>query len=125
MRFFVESERETFLRAQVTNITWDTITIEDTGDCITVNANYKPLPKHPKHFINVSNLNFRNIKGTGCKDPPEFVCPEQSPCQKITLDNVHLSGTSGKDQKMDCQNAFGTAKDGVVPQSCLKSGRPQ
>lgn len=99
----------------MTNITWDTITIEDTGSCITVNANYKPLPKHPKHFINVSNLNFRNIKGTGCKDPPQFECPAQSPCQKITLDNVHLNG-----DKMDCQNAFGSAED-VEPKSCLKS----
>ena len=107
------------MRVQVTNITWDMITIEDTGDCLTVNANYKPLPKHPKHFIKVSNLNFRNINGTGCKNPPEFICPEQSPCHMITLDNVHLDGE--KKEKMDCQNAFGTAKDGVEPVSCLKS----
>ena len=28
----------------VRNITWADITVKDTGSCVTVNANYKPLP---------------------------------------------------------------------------------
>lgn len=28
----------------VRNITWEDIVVKDTGSCITVNANYKPLP---------------------------------------------------------------------------------
>ena len=73
--------------------------------------------KDPKYFINVSNLVFKNIVGTGCADDPEFSCPAQAPCEGITLDNVKLSGKSG-DLKMTCENAHGTAK-GTVPKSCL------
>ena len=106
----------------VRNITWRGITIDDTGDCVTVNANYKPVPKDPKHFIDVSGLTFADIVGTNCKRPPEFVCPEQAPCTGITLDSVKLSGIKGKgDFKMDCLHAEGTAADGVVPDSCLEA----
>ena len=101
----------------VHNITWREITVDDTDDCVTVNANYKPLPKDPKHFIDVSGLTFTDIVGTNCGNPPEFVCPEQAPCKRITLDNVKLSGKG--DFKMNCLNAQGTAADGVVPKSCL------
>ena len=86
-----------------------------TGKCVTVNANYHPPPPHPTDFIDVRQLVFRNIKGTGCKASAEFICPEQSPCQNITLDNVHVDGG-----KMTCEHAFGTAVDGVDPTPCLE-----
>eukprot|EP01047_Picozoa_sp_COSAG01_P011840 COSAG01_NODE_523_length_15948_cov_161.993690_6_plen_443_part_00 len=104
----------------VHNITWRGITIEDTGDCVTVNANYKPLPPNPTNFIDVRGLTFKDIVGKDCANPPEFVCPEQAPCKGITLDNVKLSGKDSKHFKMNCLNADGTAADGVVPTSCLK-----
>lgn len=50
----------------VRNITWEDIEITNTDDCITVNANYKPAPKHAKHFVQVSDLVFRNIRATDC-----------------------------------------------------------
>ena len=103
----------------VHNITWQNIVIKDTSACVTVNANYKPLPKDPKHFIDVRGLVFKDIVGTGCSDGPEFTCPSQAPCENITLDNVKLSGKAGsKDLKMKCLNAHGTAV-GAVPESCL------
>jgi polygalacturonase len=49
---------------RVRNITWDDIVIKKTGDCVTVNANYKPTPPHPTNFIDVQDLTFRNIVGT-------------------------------------------------------------
>eukprot|EP01046_Picozoa_sp_COSAG06_P030179 COSAG06_NODE_2851_length_6178_cov_79.594552_5_plen_156_part_00 len=49
---------------RVRNITWDNIVIKKTGDCVTVNANYKPTPTHPTNFIDVQDLTFRNIVGT-------------------------------------------------------------
>ena len=51
----------------VRNITWENITITDSGNCVTVNANYKPAPSNATHFVKVSNLTFRDIVGTGCQ----------------------------------------------------------
>ena len=104
----------------VRNITWQDITIEDTDGCLTVNANYHPPPPHPTAFINVSELFFRNVRGTGCRSPPEFVCPEDSPCRDIKLSNVELYGEpKAKDFHMNCQNAYGTASGDIQPRSCL------
>lgn len=97
----------------VKNITWQGITIKDTGDCITVNANYRPPPPHPTNWIDVSDLTFQDISGSGCKNGPSFVCPDKAPCSGITLENVHVDGG-----KMDCEHASGVAKD-VDPKSCL------
>ena len=107
-------------KGHVRNITWDGITMEGTASCVRVNANYKPTPPHPTNFINVSDLFFKNIKGTNCGSDPHFVCPSQSPCRNIVLDNVKLSGKGGKDLKMTCLHAFGTASGENKPKSCLK-----
>ena len=102
----------------VRNITWQDITIEDTSQCLSVNANYKPPPKHPTAFIDVSDLVFRNVQGTRCFKPPEFVCPKEAPCHNIVLDNVVLSGKE-KDFKMTCEYADGTSSGKIAPKSCL------
>jgi hypothetical protein len=36
---------------QVRNITWQDITMDNTDDCVTINANYKPLPPHPTAYM--------------------------------------------------------------------------
>mmetsp|Transcript_23138 Transcript_23138/g.60463 ORF Transcript_23138/g.60463 Transcript_23138/m.60463 type:complete len:414 (-) Transcript_23138:179-1420(-) len=99
----------------VKNITWQDITIKNTGSCISVNANYRPPPPNPTNFIAVSELLFEKIDGSGCGSGPQFVCPDQSPCRDISLHDVHLDGG-----KMDCEHAYGKADD-VDPDSCLKS----
>eukprot|EP00928_Gymnodinium_smaydae_P026412 TRINITY_DN20757_c0_g1_i1.p1 TRINITY_DN20757_c0_g1~~TRINITY_DN20757_c0_g1_i1.p1 ORF type:complete len:346 (-),score=34.69 TRINITY_DN20757_c0_g1_i1:145-1182(-) len=100
----------------VRNITWADIRMQDTSACLTVNANYKPLPPHPTSFIEVSQLTFRNIKGSRCGQPPQFICPAQSPCREVSLSDISLDGG-----KMSCANAYGVASGKVVPHSCLKT----
>jgi hypothetical protein len=102
----------------VTNITWADIRMTETYDCVTVNAQYKPTPKGATKFIKVSDIHLRNVMGTGCGTDAEFICPEQSPCTEVVLENVHTSG--GK--AMRCQDAFGTSDNSM--QSCLKAGKP-
>eukprot|EP00039_Didymoeca_costata_P023956 m.8811 g.8811 ORF g.8811 m.8811 type:complete len:400 (-) comp3960_c0_seq1:159-1358(-) len=97
----------------VRNITWENIEMVDSGDCITVNANYKAPPKDPKYFINVSDLTFKNVKGSGCKSAASFICPSEAPCTGITLDHVDVEPGG-----MDCKNAHGKASD-TTPKSCL------
>ena len=105
----------------VRNITWDTITMEGTAACVQVNANYKPPPADPTHWIDVSDLTFRNIKGRGCRDPPSFECPAASPCTGITLENVDVEGGGST---MKCKNAQGHASGKVSPPSCLTGPTP-
>lgn len=102
----------------VHNITWENIEITDTAKCITVNANYKPAPAGATDFIEVSDINFRNIRSTSCSTDAEFLCPGQKPCKDIQLDGVHLSGGKG----MQCSNAYGSAKNSLS--SCLKAPSP-
>jgi hypothetical protein len=91
--------------------------MSDTSQCVSVNANYKPPPSHPKHFINVSELYFTDIQGTDCGHGPQFVCPEQQPCTEIYLDNVQLGP---KGLEMTCENAKGETKGTITPSSCLE-----
>ena len=109
----------------VHNISWEDITMKDVDRCITVNANYRTPPSHPKQCVSVSALSFTNITATGCgSDPPhtanrapaEFLCPKLSPCKGIVLTNVHLEGKSDKDL---CEYAYGETHGHVVPPSCL------
>ena len=90
-----------------------------TSACLQVDANYKPPPPHPTAFVNVTDLYFRDVTGTDCGKPPEVVCPKQSPCRNVQLDNVNLSGEHGKPFAMQCSNAFGGSEGTVNPPSCL------
>jgi polygalacturonase len=104
----------------VKNITWSDIRMFNTSSCITVDANYHKPPKDAKNWINVSELSFVNVVGTNCKNPPSFVCPAQSPCVAILLDNVDVAvnGHSSKNA-MQCEHATGAARNTVEPASCL------
>lgn len=104
----------------VKNVSWVDITMTNTSSCLQVDANYHPAPPHAKYFVNVSDLLFKNVQGTGCGEPPEFSCPSQAPCTGIVLDDVQLGGKS-RDFKMKCENAHGKATYNTVPQSCLSS----
>ena len=107
-------------RGSVTNVTWENIEMTNVNQCITVNADYKPAPKEPKAFVNVSGLRFINVRGTGCDGaaPAQFVCPAEAPCMGIELRNVQLSGKHGTNQ---CANAFGRATGAQSPPSCLEA----
>ena len=59
MKFEVADVRD----STVARLNFVTRSMENTDDCITVNANYKPLPPHPTAFVNVSNLVFRSVTG--------------------------------------------------------------
>lgn len=108
----------------VRNITWESIVLSDTDDCITVNDAYKKPPPNAKYHIAVNGLTFSNITGSGCGGDADvsFVCPAASPCTGIVLDNVQLSGKDGKARPMVCENARGSAIGTVVPKSCLGGG---
>ena len=62
-------------------------------------------------------LDFDGVKGDGCGDGAQFLCPEQAPCKGITLHDVKVDGG-----KMKCENAYGSADD-TDPASCLKGGK--
>eukprot|EP00036_Acanthoecidae_sp_10tr_P010972 CAMPEP_0182916894 /NCGR_PEP_ID=MMETSP0105_2-20130417/1201_1 /TAXON_ID=81532 ORGANISM="Acanthoeca-like sp., Strain 10tr" /NCGR_SAMPLE_ID=MMETSP0105_2 /ASSEMBLY_ACC=CAM_ASM_000205 /LENGTH=488 /DNA_ID=CAMNT_0025053863 /DNA_START=89 /DNA_END=1555 /DNA_ORIENTATION=+ len=72
--------------------------------------------KHDGGNIQISKLQFINIKGNGCAGSAEFVCTDANPCKGISLSNFHVDGGD-----MNCNDAFGTAND-CDPDSCLKGG---
>lgn len=104
----------------VHNVTWQDIKMEGVDQCLTVNANYKPAPKHPTDFIDVKGLTFRNVEGTDCRKEPEFLCPEEAPCRDILIEDVQLKGGKTKSFDMDCEHAYGKDAGTVKPKSCLK-----
>lgn len=95
---------------------------------------YKAAPPNAKYFVNVSNLLFKNVVGKGCKESggglATFVCPHQAPCSGIEIDNLNLQGGASTNAAgagsggMVCTNAYGFAKDGSIPASCLSGNGP-
>jgi len=101
----------------VRNIVWDNIDISNTKDCIQIDSNYKPSLV-PDASIEISNITFSAITGTGCSVPGAFTCQAAAPCEGIHLINVDVS-KNAKVDTITCVDAHGDAQN-VKPPSCLQ-----
>jgi len=116
----------------VKNITWEDITITDTGYCIQITSDYTPAQKRaqearktsdkfdlasPQAVIQISDVYLNNVKGTKCNYPAVFQCQSDDHCTGIHLTNVDTSAQATH-TSMTCAYAYGTASN-VKPASCL------
>lgn len=70
--------------------------------------------------MKVSNVVYRNIKGTSASEvTAKFDCSKSIPCKGILLEDINLVGNEGKKTTMFCKNVQGTTKGEVYPPSCL------
>ncbi|XP_068641991.1 polygalacturonase-like [Aristolochia californica] len=70
--------------------------------------------------VEVSNVVYKNIKGTSASDVAiKFDCSKSVPCHGIVLQDINLVRIKGKAAKTECKNVNGTAKGQLAPPSCF------
>ncbi|WVZ60972.1 hypothetical protein U9M48_010917 [Paspalum notatum var. saurae] len=76
--------------------------------------------KQQKSAVEVSNVVFKNIKGTTItKNAIKLNCSKNVRCHGITLQNINLKMEGGKDKpQSSCQNAEWRKSGTVLPQPC-------
>lgn len=115
----------------VTDITFDTIVMENVRNCIIIDQ-YYCLSKaclNQTSAVFVSGVTYTNIKGTYDvrSAPIHFACSDTVPCANITMSEVELLPAQGElvDDPF-CWNAYGSLQTLTIPPiTCLQEGSPQ
>ncbi|KAL5796989.1 hypothetical protein ACOSQ2_001809 [Xanthoceras sorbifolium] len=74
--------------------------------------------------VDVSDINYVNIRGTYTEQPVHFACSDSLPCTGVSLTTINLTPTQNSKQPF-CWEAYGVLKTATVPQiACLQTGIP-
>ncbi|XP_025882464.1 polygalacturonase isoform X1 [Oryza sativa Japonica Group] len=92
------------------NIVFQNMVMDNVWNPIIIDQNYcdSSTPcKQQKSAVEVSNLLFKNIRGTSASEEAIVLhCSNSVPCHGITLENVNLTVKGGSSNaKSTCQNA--------------------
>lgn len=69
-----------------------------------------------KEAVQVSNVIYRNIRGTSAKElAMRFECSKTVPCKGVLLENLNLMGEGERDVKAECSNIKYADKGHVFP----------
>lgn len=105
-------------------ITFQNMIMDNVQNPIIIDQNYcdsaKPCTKSQGSAVEVSNVVFKNIRGTTVsKDAIKLSCSDNVSCSDIVLENIDLKMEGGKgDTKSTCQNAKWQESGTVIPQPC-------
>ncbi|XP_068638593.1 polygalacturonase-like [Aristolochia californica] len=105
------------------NIQFLNIAMNNVSNPIIIDQNYcdskKPCPEQGS-AVEVSNVVYKNIKGTSASDVAiKFACSKSVPCHGIVLQDINLVKTQGQASKTECNNVIGIAKGKLAPPSCF------
>ncbi|XP_006658431.1 polygalacturonase-like [Oryza brachyantha] len=105
------------------NIVFQNMIMDNVWNPIIIDQNYcdSSTPcKQQKSAVEVSNVLFKNIRGTSASEEAIMLhCSSSVPCHAITLENVKLTVKGGSsDAKSTCQNAEWKKSGSVSPQPC-------
>ncbi|XP_057967154.1 probable polygalacturonase At1g80170 [Malania oleifera] len=105
------------------HIIFQNVLMENVSRPIIINQYYcdSRLPcANQTAAVKVSDIFFKNIRGTSATEKAiVFSCSDTVPCERINLENVMLTSSSGKNLKSVCWKAYGSTKGVVQPSSCL------
>lgn len=101
------------------NIVFRNIIMNNVKNPIIIDQNYcdkAETCKEQKSAIQISNVMYKNIKGTSdTKEAITFQCSKSHPCQGITLQDVNLKAANGAVAKALCINVKPTNNGNVSP----------
>ncbi|CAL0315087.1 unnamed protein product [Lupinus luteus] len=110
---------------KASNIVYEDITIVDVSLPISIDQEYCPSNKCGKKVssgVKISNISYRNIKGTSKGDVAiAFKCSESNPCQNISLENIDLKRKRPRRHrtlKNLCFNVRGASRGIQEPKAC-------
>ncbi|KAJ0982664.1 hypothetical protein J5N97_010919 [Dioscorea zingiberensis] len=105
------------------NIIFQNINMKNVRNPIIIDQDYcdskKPCHEQ-KSAVEVSNILYKNIKGTSASEiAVNFECSKSVPCHDIVLENINLVREGGGAAKSSCKNVKWTRKgDQVFPVPC-------
>ncbi|KAL0911462.1 hypothetical protein M5K25_019605 [Dendrobium thyrsiflorum] len=105
------------------NIIFQNIDIDDVKNPIIIDQNYcdkKKKCKQQKSAVQISNVQYRNIKGTsGSKFAINLNCSKSFPCNDIVLEDINIVDDDDVDDvESFCQNVNWRKKGTVIPPPC-------
>ncbi|KAF7068511.1 hypothetical protein CFC21_074259 [Triticum aestivum] len=106
------------------DITFQNMVMDNVQNPIIIDQNYcdsaKPCNRGQGSAVEVSNVVFKNIRGTTVsKDAIKLSCSHSISCSDIVLENINLKMEGGKgDTESTCQNAKWQESGTVIPQPC-------
>lgn len=72
-----------------------------------------------KSAVEVSNILYKNIKGTSASDIAiDFECSKSVPCHDIVLQDINLIKEGGGTAKSSCKNVEWTKMGQALPEPC-------
>ncbi|KAM7279748.1 hypothetical protein ACFE04_006882 [Oxalis oulophora] len=81
--------------------------------------------KNQTSAVDVSNINFINIRGTYTVQPVYFACSDSSPCSGVSLASIQLTSENNEQSGPFCWKTYGQLKTQTVPPiGCLQTGNP-
>ncbi|KAK8544736.1 hypothetical protein V6N13_045815 [Hibiscus sabdariffa] len=107
------------------DISFEGITLIASGNPILIDQHYCNGRDHycqdQEKAITVSDVTFSGFRGTSAAvEAINLDCSKQG-CRGITVNNVNISSSVGKDLRVVCNNAYGTSASTVPVVSCLLS----
>ncbi|KAK4780700.1 hypothetical protein SAY87_016806 [Trapa incisa] len=104
---------------QASDIIFDGITMKDVANPIIIDQNYGVKNSATPSSVKVTDIHFRNIKGTTITDEAvSLVCSSLKPCDAIEMADIDLTYSGSKPFKAVCTNAKVTFTGKQSPPSC-------
>ncbi|KAK8505377.1 hypothetical protein V6N11_057705 [Hibiscus sabdariffa] len=107
------------------DISFEEITLIASGNPIVIDQHYCDGRSHhcqdQENALAVSDVTFSGFQGTSAAvEAINLDCSKQG-CRGITVNNVNISSSVGKDLRVVCNNAYGTSDSTLPVVSCLLS----
>ncbi|KAG8643629.1 hypothetical protein MANES_11G054600v8, partial [Manihot esculenta] len=113
-------------RGQVQNVQFSDIIFKEVQNPIIIDQHYTEsgnTPSPPSNVgVHIDKVQYYGLNGTSKSVVAiDLNCSNYVPCTNIILENIELiSATPGEKVDSSCNNAFGSAKGVVEPNSCLR-----
>ncbi|GAV66016.1 Glyco_hydro_28 domain-containing protein, partial [Cephalotus follicularis] len=106
------------------NITFENITLIDSGNPIIINQYYCPQETciNTPLDVNISDVSYLGVYGTSItEDAINLNCSKSIGCSNILLDNINITPSKNVKGQVysSCNSAHGTCKSSIPPVACL------
>lgn len=113
----------------VQNVQFSNIQVSEVQLPIVIDQFYcdKSTCKNQTAAVDLSGINYANIRGTYTVKPVHFACSDSMPCTDVTLTNIQLQPQKERYHMYDpyCWQTFGQLYSPTIPPvQCLMIGKP-
>lgn len=101
-------------------ITFEDIIIVEIHNPVIIDQEYNPYDTIHIHAVEVSDITFRNIRGTSLsKHAIQLHCDKAISCTNIILEGINITSSTGEEIYASCKNVIGTCSSCIPYVPCL------